>query len=122
MEEIISKELAPCLGPYCHGIKCGNILMTSGGIPEKKDGSFEYEIKEAVKLTLSNLLSVVEAAGGKKENIAKVEIYLKNLDDFDKMNEVYAEFFGNHKPARVCVEVADLACNVPIEAAFTAFI
>ncbi|MGN0357553.1 MAG: RidA family protein [Blautia sp.] len=122
MEEIVSKELAPALGPYCHGRKYGNILVTSGSIPEKKDGSFVFEIKEATKLTLQNLLSVVEAAGGTRENIARVEVYLKTLDDFAAMNEAYAEFFGEHKPARVCYQVADLACGVPIEAALTAFI
>lgn len=122
MEEIISKELAPALGPYCHGRKYGNILVTSGAIPENQDGSFVYEIKSATILTLKNLLSVVEAAGGCKESIAKVEVYLKTLDDFDAMNEAYAEFFGSHKPARVCIQAADLACGVPIEAAVTAFI
>ena len=122
MEEIISKELAPALGPYCHGRKCGNILVTSGSIPEKKDGSFVYEIKAATTLTLQNLLSVVEAAGGTKESIARVEVYLKTLDDFAAMNEAYAEFFGSHRPTRVCVQVADLACGVPLEASVMAFI
>ncbi len=93
MEKIFSQELAPALGPYCHGMKCGNLLLTSGAIPEKKDGSFVYEIKEATFLTLRNLLSVVEAAGGSKESIA-----------------------------RVCVQAADLACGVPIEAAAAAYI
>ena len=122
MEEIISKELAPALGPYCHGRKCGNILVTSGSIPEKKDGSFVYEIKAATTLTLQNLLSIVEAAGGTKESIARVEVYLKTLDDFAAMNEAYAEFFGSHRPTRVCVQVADLACGVPLEASVMAFI
>lgn len=122
MEQIFSQELAPALGPYCHGMKCGNLLLTSGAIPEKEDGSFVYEIKEATLLTLRNLLSVVEAAGGSKESIARVEVYLKSLDDFGAMNEAYAEFFGNHKPARVCVQAADLACGVPIEATAAAYI
>lgn len=122
MKEIISGDLAPALGPYCHGRKCGNMLITSGAIPEKNDGSFVYEIKEATLLTLKNLLSVVEAAGGSKESIARVDVYLKSLDHFNAMNEAYAEFFGNHKPTRVCVQVADLACGVPIEAAVIAFI
>lgn len=122
MEEIISNELAPALGPYCHGRKFGNILVTSGSIPEKKDGSFVYEIKEATTLTLQNLLSVVKAAGGRKEDIARVEVYLKTLEDFDAMNEAYTAFFGSHKPTRVCIQAADLACGVPIEASVLAFI
>lgn len=122
MEEVVSKKLAPAHGPYCHGRKYGNMIVTSGAIPEKEDGTFVFEIKEATKITLENLLSVVEAAGGTKESVAKVEVYLKNLDDFDEMNKAYAEFFGSHRPARVCFEVSNLACGVPLEAAMTAFI
>lgn len=122
LEEIVSKEASPALGPYCHGRKFGNMIITSGQIPLTKDGEYVYDIKPATTLVLSNLLSIVEAGGGCKESIAKVDVFVNDLKDFAAINEAYAEFFGDHKPARVCVQVEALPGNVPLEAAMTAFI
>lgn len=122
LEEIVSSEASPALGPYCHGRKFGNMVITSGQIPLTKDGEYVFEIKAATKLVLSNLVSIVEAAGGSKESVARVNVYLKSLDDFAAMNEAYAEFFGGHKPTRVCVEVSNIAGGVPIEADMMAFV
>lgn len=122
LSEIISQEASPALGPYCHGRRFGNMILTSGQIPLTKDGEYIYEIREATKVVLNNLLSIVEAGGGKLESIAKVDMFINNLDDFAAINEVYAEFFGNHKPARVCVQVEALPADVPLEAAMTAFV
>ncbi|MEE0199060.1 MAG: Rid family detoxifying hydrolase [Muricomes sp.] len=121
LKELISSEASPALGPYCHGRKYGNMIITSGQIPLTKDGEYVYEIKAATTLVLNNLLSIVEAGGGCKESVAKVDVYVNNLDDFAAVNEAYAEFFGEHKPARVCVQVEALPGNVPLEAAMTAF-
>ena len=122
MVEVVSNELAPAHGPYSHGQKFGNILVTSGAIPQKKDGEYVYDIKEATTLTLENLLYVVEAAGGNKESIARMEVYLTNLEDFDGFNEAYAAFFGSHRPARVCTQAGKIFADLPIEAAALAFI
>lgn len=122
LKEIVSHEASPALGPYCHGRRFGNMILTSGQIPLTKDGEYIYEIREATKVVLNNLLSIVEAGGGNLESIAKVDIFINNLDDFAVMNEVYAEFFGNHKPARVCVQVEALPADIPLEAAMTAFV
>lgn len=122
MEELVSSEASPALGPYCHGRKMGNIIITSGQIPLTKDGKFIYEIKEATKLVLHNLVSIVEAGGGKKEDVARVDVYLKTLDDFDAFNEAYAEFFGTHKPTRVCTQAARIAGDVPLEASMIALV
>ncbi len=122
LEQITSKTASPALGPYCHGKKFGNMIITSGQIPLTKDGVFVYEIKAATKLVLDNLLSIVEAGGGKKENIAKVDIFVNDLLDFAAINEVYSEFFGDIKPTRVLVQVEALPKEVPLEAAMTAFV
>lgn len=122
LEELVSKEASPALGPYCHGRKYGNMIITSGQIPLTKDGTYVYEVREATKLVLGNLLSIVEAGGGCKESVARVNVYLKTLDDFAEMNEAYAEFFGNHKPTRACVQVVALAGDVPLEADMIAFV
>ena len=121
-EQIHSEKAAPALGPYCHGRKFGDMIITSGQIPMTKEGECIYEIQAATKLVLENLLSVVEAGGGTKESIAKVDIFVNNLEDFDSINKVYTEFFGEHKPARVLVQVEALAKDVPLEAAMMAFV
>lgn len=120
-EELVSAEASPALGPYCHGRKFGHMIITSGQIPLTKDGVYVYEVKAATKLVLSNLLSIVKAGGGDIESVAKVELFIRDLKDFNQINEAYAEFFGSHKPARVCVQVAALPADVPLEAAMIAF-
>lgn len=121
LKELVSTQASPALGPYCHGRKFGNMIVTSGQIPLTRDGEYVYEIKAATKLVLENLTSIVEAGGGTKERVARVDVYLKTLEDFDAFNEAYAEFFGNHKPARVCTQAAKIAGDVPLEASMIAF-
>ena len=62
-EELVSPEASPALGPYCHGRKYGDMIITSGQIPLTKDGEYVFEIKQATTLVLNNLLSIVEAGG-----------------------------------------------------------
>lgn len=121
LEELVSSEASPALGPYCHGRKYGDMIITSGQCPITKDGEYVYEIKKATAVVLNNLLSIVEAGGGCKESIARVDIFLKDLKDFNQLNEVYKEFFGEYKPTRVCVQVAALPSDVPLEASMIAF-
>ena len=121
LKELTSEKASPALGPYCHGRRHGDMIITSGQIPLTSDGKLVFEIKEATKLVLSNLVSIVEAGGGSKESVARVNVYLKDLNDFDAFNEAYAEFFGSHKPTRVCFQAAKIACDVPLEADMIAF-
>lgn len=115
-EEIISNDAAPALGPYCHGRKLGNVIITSGQIPLTPAGAFVYDVKAATTMVLQSLVSIIEAGGGTKENVARVNVYLRDLKDFDLFNEAYAEFFGSHKPTRVCVQAAKIVGDVPLEA------
>ena len=75
LEELVSPEASPALGPYCHGRKYGDMIITSGQIPLTKDGEYVFEIKQATTLVLNNLLSIVEAGGGCRESIARVDVY-----------------------------------------------
>lgn len=122
--EIITAENAPAaIGPYSHGTRCGDFIFTSGQCPfYPGTGEVEHDVKKATALTLKNVLTIVEAGGGKKEDIAKVEIFVKDLANFGAINEVYAEFFGAHKPARYCVQVAALPKGVELEIAATAYV
>lgn len=122
--EIISTPKAPAaIGPYSHGTKCGNFIFTSGQCPfYPGTGEVERDVKKATALALNNVLAIVEAGGGKKTDIAKVEIFVKDLANFGTINEVYAEFFGEHKPARYCVQAAALPKDVELEIAATAYL
>ncbi|EGO65578.1 RidA family protein [Acetonema longum] len=122
IEFISSPELPKAVGPYSYGTKYGNIILTSGQIAmDPKTGEMVTEIKAATKMVLGNLLSVVVAGGGRLDTIARVDVYLKDLKDFNAFNDAYAEFFGSHKPARVTVQAGDLAEGATVEAAVTAF-
>lgn len=121
-EAIVSTKVPKAVGPYSHGIKGNGIIITSGQIPEDPaTGEMIMEIGKATKLVLENLLSVVEAGGGTKETVAKVDVFLKDLRDFDAFNAAYKEFFGDHRPARVLVQAGDLAEGAVLEAAMMAF-
>ncbi len=121
LKELVSTKASPALGPYCHGRKYGDMIITSGQIPLTKDGKYIYDIKEATTLVLSNLLSIVEAGGGCREGVARVDVFIKDLKDFEQINEAYKDFFGEHRPTRVCVQVAALPADVPLEASMIAF-
>jgi 2-iminobutanoate/2-iminopropanoate deaminase len=122
VEFIYSEKLPKIHGPYSHGTKCSGMIFTSGQIPDDpKTGEMITGIKAATKLVLSNLLSVVEAGGGRLDTVVKVEVYLKDQNDFNDFNEVYTEFFQGHKPARVTVQAGDLWGGAPLEMAMIAF-
>ena len=83
IEFIKSKKVPKAVGPYSHGTKGNGLIITSGQIPEDpKTGEMIMEIKAATKLVLENLLSVIEAGGGRKETVMKVDVFLKDLNDF----------------------------------------
>lgn len=122
-ETITAKNAPAAIGPYCHGIKCGDMIYTSGQIPLiPETGEMVTEVKPAAQRVLENLLAIVEAGGGKKEDIIKMEIFVRDLGDFAAINEVYSAFFCNHTPTRYLVQVADLPAGALLEAVATAYV
>lgn len=121
---IINAKNAPtAIGPYCHGMKCGDLIFTSGQIPlDPTTGVLETNVRKAAALVLNNLLAIVEEGGGTKESIVKMEIFVRDLSDFDSINEVYSEFFENNKPARYLVQIAKIPKDAVLEAVATAYI
>ncbi len=105
------------IGPYSQAIISGNMLFVSGQIPLDPETMkiVEGGIKEQAKRAIESLISVVEDAEFGKKSIAKVTIFIKNMDDFGAINEIYADFMGDHRPARAVVEVARLPKDVLIE-------
>lgn len=109
--KIIQTEKAPAaVGPYSQGTIAGNVIFTSGQLPliPETGELVSDDIKKATLQSLNNVKAIVEEAGSSVEKIVKVNIFLNDINDFAAVNEVYSEFFGDHKPARSCVEVAKL--------------
>ena len=116
----IETNLAPKpVGPYNQAVLVENWLYCSGQIaldPATGQMVGEGNIQEETKQVLKNLIAVVEAAGGKNSNVIRTTIYLTNLNDFAKVNQIYAETFDNKiSPARACVEVSNLPMGGKIE-------
>ncbi|MEM3384818.1 MAG: RidA family protein [Nitrososphaeria archaeon] len=106
-KDIIRTKNAPTpIGPYSQAIKAGNFLFISGQGPiDPKTGKkIVGDIKEQTRQVLENIKSILEAAGLTLENVVKVNVYLKNINDFPKMNEVYKEYFKTSPPARTTVQ------------------
>lgn len=116
--QAIKTDKAPgAVGPYSQGIKANGFVFTSGQLPVSMENGemSKGNIEKETKLCLKNVLAVVEAAGSKLENIVKVTIFITDMNDFPTINKTYEEFFGDHKPARSCVQVAKLPNNADIE-------
>lgn len=116
--KLIQTECAPAaVGPYSQGVLVNDTLYVSGQIPfdPKTMKPAGDDIESQTKRSLLNVLAIVEAAGLKKEDIVKCGVFLKDLNMFKAMNTVYADFFGDHKPARFAVEVRRLPLDVLIE-------
>ncbi|AEH24885.1 RidA family protein [Pyrococcus yayanosii] len=125
MKEVIFTKKAPKpIGPYSQAVKVGSFLFISGQIPiDPETGKLvKGDIKAQTRRVLENIRAIVEAAGGSLEDIVKVTVYLRDLDDFQAMNEVYAEFFSSSKPARAVVEVSRLPKDVAIEVEAIAYL
>ncbi len=116
--KIIHTENAPkAVGPYSQATVANNLLFTAGQIaldPISGDMVGE-DVTSQTAQVLKNLAAVLTAAGSDKSNVAMCTVYLVDFGDFSKMNEVYAEFFGNHRPARVAVEVSALPKSALVE-------
>ena len=124
MKNIISTTNAPAaLGPYSQGIDAGSIVITSGQVPiDPATGAVvEGGIAEQTRQSLTNVQAVLAAAGLTMENVIKTTVFLKNMNDFAAMNEVYATFFTGNPPARSAVEVARLPKDVLVEIEAIAF-
>ena len=115
--KIIQTNQAPAaIGPYSQGIIVNNLFYSSGQIPLTAEGSLVTgDIKEQAHQVFQNLQAVLTAAGASFETVVKTTVFIKNMDDFADLNEVYGEYFSTHKPARSCVEVARLPKDVLVE-------
>ena len=118
MKKMIHTPLAPkAIGPYSQAVSVLNQLYVSGQIPFVPETMtlVSEDVTQQTKQSLQNILAIVHEAGFSLTDIVKCTVYLKDMNDFTKMNEAYLTFFGNHKPARAAVEVARLPRDVKVE-------
>ncbi|NLC94877.1 MAG: RidA family protein [Bacilli bacterium] len=117
-KKIIYTDKAPkAIGPYSQAVLMGDLLFVSGQVP--LDPETMTIVSDDVKLqthqVLKNLQAILNEAGMSLENVVKTTVYIKDMNDFAAINEVYAEYFTTNKPARACVEVARLPKDVKVE-------
>lgn len=118
MKTIISTDKAPqAIGPYSQAVEVNGIIYTSGMIPiNPADGTLiTGSVEEQAEQALKNLKALVEESGSSMEQVIKTTVFIKDMNDFAKINEVYARYFTDNYPSRSCVEVARLPKDVLIE-------
>jgi 2-iminobutanoate/2-iminopropanoate deaminase len=124
-KEIIKTDKAPAaIGPYSQAVKYENLVFTSGTLGvDPGSGSFvEGGIQAQTKQCLENLKAVLEASGSSMENVLKATVFIKDMNDFPKINEIYGQYFTKEQPGRSCVEVARLPKDGLIEIETIAFV
>jgi 2-iminobutanoate/2-iminopropanoate deaminase len=117
MKKIYTEAAPKAIGPYSHAIQSGNLIFCSGQTP-LNPATMQIEgatVTEQTTLVLTNLETILRAAGTDRTHILKTSVFLKNFADFDKMNIAYQAFFGEHKPARTTVEVSRLPREALVE-------
>jgi 2-iminobutanoate/2-iminopropanoate deaminase len=122
--KIVQTTLAPAaIGPYSQGIVVNNLFYSSGQIPLTAEGVMvEGDIKKQTRQVFQNLEAVLTAAGSSFDQVVKATVFIKDMDEFAVVNEIYGEYFSTHKPARSTVEVARLPKDALVEIEVVALI
>lgn len=117
MELLNPKNAPEPVGPYSVVVKSGGFIFLSGQIPiDKSNGQVSVlNIEEATHRVLKNISSILEEVGSSLEKVVKVTVYMTDMSGFQKFNQVYAQYFSTHRPARSVVEVSHLPKGVPLE-------
>ncbi len=116
MQEIISKNALKAIGPYSQAVSNGTMLFVSGQLPiDPTNLKMPETIEEQTKQSIQNIQMILKEAGLSLEHVIKTTVYLQDLQDFDKMNEVYDQSFDSPYPARSTVQVARLPKDAKVE-------
>ena len=117
MKNVISTDKAPAaIGPYSQAIEVNGMVFTSGVIPvDPATGVIPEGVEAQAAQAFKNLTNLIEASGAGMEQVVKTTVFIKEMNDFGKINEIYAKFFKEPFPARSCVEVARLPKDVLLE-------
>lgn len=114
---IIHTDRAPAaVGPYSQAIRAGNLLITSGQLGlEPETGNLPEGVEAQTEQSLKNVDAILAEAGLARTDVIKTTVFIRNMGDFAAVNRIYAAYFGEHKPARSCVEVSALPKNGLVE-------
>lgn len=116
MKEIKTNNAPAAIGPYSQAIITGNLMFTSGQIPIiPETGELAEGLEAQAHQVFKNIKNLIEAAGSSIDNVVKTTVFIKDMNDFAKINEIYAQYFTEPYPARSCVEVARLPKDVCLE-------
>lgn len=117
MQKVISTDKAPgAIGPYSQAIEVNGMVFTSGVIPvDPATGLIPEGVEAQATQAFTNLTNLVEASGAAMSQVVKTTVFIKEMNDFGKINEIYAKFFKEPYPSRSCVEVARLPKDVLLE-------
>ena len=116
MQVVSTKEAPAAIGPYSQGIIVNNVFYSSGQIPLTAEGEMvNGDVQEQTHQVFKNIQAVLKEAGASLESVVKTTVFIKDMNDFGKVNEIYGEYFHAHKPARSCVEVARLPKDALVE-------
>ena len=116
MKIISTKDAPAAIGPYSQAVRAGNLLFTSGQIALDANGQLVAGgIEEQTHQVFRNLQAILREAGASLNDVVKATVFLKDMNQFGIVNEIYASYFGEHKPARSTVEVSRLPKDVLVE-------
>lgn len=117
MKKIISTDKAPkAIGPYSQAIEVNGMIFTSGVIPvNPATGEIPEGIEAQADQAIGNLAALLKESGVSTDDVVKTTVFIKEMDDFGKVNEIYSKYFTKDCPTRSCVEVARLPKDVLIE-------
>ena len=115
--QVIHTDRAPAaVGPYSQAVRAGNLLITSGQLGlDPLTGNLPEGVEAQTKQSLENIGAILAEAGFALTDVVKTTVFISNMNDFARVNGIYAAFFGEHKPARSCVEVSALPKNGLVE-------
>lgn len=117
MKKVVHTQAAPqAIGPYSQAIAANGLLFVSGQIPVNPvDGSIDTDVKKQTEQSLANVKAILAAEGKTVADVVKTTVFIKNMNDFAAVNEVYGSVFNENPPARSCVEVVRLPKDVLVE-------
>lgn len=120
---VFASEARSSIGPYSQAMQFGNLIFTSGQISLNSEGIISPEdIAGQTRIVIGNLKKILESEGSSLDKVIKTTVFLKDMNEFSLMNEVYGEFFGDNPPARSTIEVARLPKDARVEIELIAFI
>lgn len=123
LKMIIAENAPEALGPYSHAVVAGGFAFVSGQIPiDPKTNTIVEGIEAQTRQSLENCVAILKSCGATVKDVVKAGIFISDMNNFGAINEVYGEYFNEHKPARACVEVARLPKDVMVEIEMIAYI